>query len=1543
MKKFYPKTVLTFLILFVAFFAALAVVNAQVPEGGTMMNATSGTTWQKVGKGTVTEIDVDGQPFTKGLRAVTGTDVVNYWDAQIQFPTVTGIAADDIVLVAFYARTISSVDETGEGSVTIVIENSTTWAKELSVRISIGSEWKEYYASAKCVSTLSPTGVRYAFQTGYRSQTIEVADVRFLNYKNTLTLEDLPVTEITYAGQDADAAWRVPAQERIEQIRKGQAELSFFDGHGNQIMDAEIKIEMVRNSFGFGTAIPASVFIENDVFRNKVYELFNEVVFENDLKWPQFNPNSTHLKRALDSLNNRNIPVRGHNIIWPSWGQVPESLQSLEDDPEALRKAIEKRIDDVTRFTRGRLNDWDVINEPWSENDIMKILGDEVMADWFKRVRANDPDVKLYLNDYGIISGGGLNQAKQDFYYNLVQFIDELGGGVDGIGIQGHFSSDLTSIEKVYSIIDRFAELGKDIKITEHDINTTQREVQADYTRDLMTILYSHPAVKSFMYWGFWENSHWRPDGALYNADWSIRPHGEVYRDLVLNQWRTPDQETSTGPSGEVSFEGFLGTYRYTIKTLSGEHSGTFEITNSFQSGLSNEITITLDAHAQGFFIDDWTPKSIEITEFEEIPQTMEEATVTVSVKADSVITRVSPFVYGHNAAAWGGKLNESTRAVENIRNLSPNVMRWPGGSMSNSYFWAARNKATMPDDLPPIDPNDPNDPNKDQYRELHFGSNNNSWTMSIDHYYDLLKKTGSEGSISVNYSYARYGTSEDPVLAAAKYAADWVRYDNGRTRFWEIGNENYGGWERGYRIDQSLNKDGQPQLISGELYGKHARVFIEEMRKAARETGHEIKIGVVTRNEHVNYTDDVMNNWNRGMMSQVGDMADFFIPHTYFTPWQQNSGVDVILNSETKVKSIRNYIDGGLKNHAGLDPGPIAMTEWNIFAEGRMQQVSFINGMHAALVLGEAIKNQYGMAIRWDLMNGWSDGDNHGILADGEPGIPKYTPRAPFFHMYYFQKFFGDRMVHSGVQGSTSVVSYASRFNSGQTGIVLVNKGTAGQVVTMNMENFSTGDRYYYYVLTGGDDNGDFSRKVYVNGLTTSYDGGGPDNYTEIMPYGTAIEGDIRLELPGRGTLFVLIEQDATLQGQTIEFDPLPVKMVGDSDFRLHATASSGMQVKFASTDPQVAVVRHDRVEIIGAGTVEIIAYQEGDAATASVQVSRTLTVEKAGQSISMEPFDETAYGAEFPGDPATVTSGLPARYTSSNHDVAVIQDGKIVIIGAGTTEITAHQDGNRNFNPAEPVSQSLTVSPGSQSIIMEPSAEITFGDTWPGDPATATSGLPVSYASSNHEVATVSDDIIVVAGAGITEITAYQDGNDNWHPATPVIMTLTVLKSGQTITFPELPEKMTNDPDFPAGATASSGLECSYESSETTVATVEDGIIIIKGAGTALITARQEGDKNYLAAAEVTRELIVSSPTGIDEPPAGNFSIYPNPASDYITVRLHQRESEITIHNASGAIVYRNTVSVPELIIPVWQMGGAGTYVIIVNSVSAKFIVAE
>ncbi len=189
---------------------------------------------------------------------------------------------------------------------------------------------------------------------------------------------------------------------------------------------------------------------------------------------------------------------------------------------------------------------------------------------------------------------------------------------------------------------------------------------------------------------------------------------------------------------------------------------------------LFSPARLSAQAGQEGFYLDHWLPKSIEIKTFDTVETTNMAATVNIMVNAGTTLNKVSPHIYGQYAAAWGGKLNLSSLAVKVIRDLRPNVIRWPGGSMSNEYFWKATSKATAPQDVPP----------GYKYQDLLYGSNNSSWTMSVDNFYDLLTKTNSTGSISVNYSYARVGTGTDPVRTAARYVADWVRYDKGRTKF---------------------------------------------------------------------------------------------------------------------------------------------------------------------------------------------------------------------------------------------------------------------------------------------------------------------------------------------------------------------------------------------------------------------------------------------------------------------------------------------------------------------------------------------------------------------------------------------------------------------------------------------------------------------------------------------------------------------------------------------------------------------------------------
>jgi len=84
--------------------------------------------------------------------------------------------------------------------------------------------------------------------------------------------------------------------------------------------------------------------------------------------------------------------------------------------------------------------------------------------------------------------------------------------------------------------------------------------LQADYTRDFLTAMFGHPAVKGLLTWGFWEGRHWRPNGAYFRRDWSIKPAGQAWLDLVLNAWWTRFSG-STDDTGKVATRGFLGEY----------------------------------------------------------------------------------------------------------------------------------------------------------------------------------------------------------------------------------------------------------------------------------------------------------------------------------------------------------------------------------------------------------------------------------------------------------------------------------------------------------------------------------------------------------------------------------------------------------------------------------------------------------------------------------------------------------------------------------------------------------------------------------------------------------------------------------------------------------------------------------------------------------------------------------------------------------------------------------------------------------------------
>lgn len=560
--------------------APLLFAGTPAPEGGVPVipaNAIAAMRAETPARcGSLTRVKVDGQPFAEALRCAVTNHPAHPWDIQFQFRTTRKVEKGEVLWARFYARTLSAKTESGEGRVHAIFEKAgPPHEKSLDGDLTLGRQWQEFFLPFKSLNTYESGKAGAGIHLGVQEQTVEIADFEVFAFGKGYDMSRLPRTRISYAGQAEDAPWRAAAAARIEKIRKADLVVAVTDAAGKPLPGAQVRAAMKRHAFGWGSAVTVKGILEpgadGENYRSVIEKYYTRVVFENDLKWHSWdNPaNHANILKATEWLRERNIEVRGHNLIWPSWKLTPNDLKALKGDPEKLRQRINSHIADEVATMRGKLVDWDVVNEPYTNHDIMDLLGNEEMIAWFKLARQHDPDVRLTLNDYAILSAGGLDKAHQDHFEKTLRFLKEGGAPITGLGMQSHFGGAPTPPERMLAILDRFAALGLDISITEHDIDTSDEQLQADFTRDFLTTVFSHPAVTAVLTWGFWEHAHWRPNAAYYRADWSVKPAGQAWLDLVTKRWWT-DAALETAADGTARTRGFLGDYEITVT-----HSGT--------------------------------------------------------------------------------------------------------------------------------------------------------------------------------------------------------------------------------------------------------------------------------------------------------------------------------------------------------------------------------------------------------------------------------------------------------------------------------------------------------------------------------------------------------------------------------------------------------------------------------------------------------------------------------------------------------------------------------------------------------------------------------------------------------------------------------------------------------------------------------------------------------------------------------------------------------------------------------------------------------
>ncbi|MFI1712152.1 endo-1,4-beta-xylanase [Streptomyces litmocidini] len=302
----------------------------------------------------------------------------------------------------------------------------------------------------------------------------------------------------------------------------------------------------------FGTAI-ASGRLGDSAYTTIANREFNMVTPENEMKIDATEPQQGRFDfTAGDRVYNWAVQngkrVRGHTLAWHS--QQPGWMQALEGS--TLRQAMINHINGVMAHYKGKIAQWDVVNEAFEDgtsgarrNSNLQRTGNDWIEVAFRTARAADPAAKLCYNDYNT---DNWTWAKTQAVYNMVKDFKQRGVPIDCVGFQSHFNSDSPYNSNFRTTLQSFAALGVDVAVTELDIQGASGTTYANVTNDCLAV----PRCLGITVWGVRDTDSWRADQTplLFNGDGSKKP---AYTS-VLNALNggsttpTPTPSPGTGP-----------------------------------------------------------------------------------------------------------------------------------------------------------------------------------------------------------------------------------------------------------------------------------------------------------------------------------------------------------------------------------------------------------------------------------------------------------------------------------------------------------------------------------------------------------------------------------------------------------------------------------------------------------------------------------------------------------------------------------------------------------------------------------------------------------------------------------------------------------------------------------------------------------------------------------------------------------------------------------------------------------------------------------
>ena len=390
--------------------------------------------------------------------------------------------------------------------------------------------------------------------------------------------------------------------------------------------------------------------------------------------------------------------------------------------------------------------------------------------------------------------------------------------------------------------------------------------------------------------------------------------------------------------------------------------------------------------------------------------------------------------------------------------------------------------------------------------------------------------------------------------------------------------------------------------------------------------------------------------------------------------------------------------------------------------------------------------------------------------------------------------------------------------------------------------------------------------------------------------------------------------------------------------------TDVSGLEVSLSATsytydgkakEPTVTVKNGSTT--LTAGTDYTVSYTDNtNAGTATVKVTGTgkykgeqsviFTIAKAAPKLTFAStsVNKTTLDAAFTNKLTKTTDGT-VTFKSSNTKVATVSStsGKVTIKGEGTATITVTAAEGTNYKSGS-AKYTLTVVDGRTDI----------------------SGLTVSLSATSYTYDGKAKEPAVTVKNGDTTLTSGTDytvsysDNTNAGTATAKVtgagkykgeksVTFTINKAEAKLAFAgNSVTKKTTDAAFTNTLTKTTDGTVTYKSSNTKVASVNStsGLVTIKGAGTATITATAAEGKNYKAGSAKYSLTVEApaAPTPTPKPTVSGFSDVQDPNHAFYKAIYWAADAGITKGYPDGTFGINRSCTRGEMIMFLWRYAG-------------------